>query len=189
MNYQINLIRRQGIDLKEGRVRHFLYLLFSLTLSASLLLVFSFYWANSHRIQAQGREAQRLREEIERWGVGQDMVAKIQERLQKAENNLSLLRKAGDKHVFWSRRLATLKRLLPPEVVIEHIYIQEGNEPPFRQIVLKAHLPLRGGGERVGDLLTLLDKDEAIGQSRLISLREEAEKGVLSFSLSLSFLN
>ena len=188
MNYQINLIRRRGILLKERRVKYFLIYLFSLIFIVSLLLVFSFYLANSFHIQAQRRETERLREEIEGWGISQDMVAKIQGRLQKVENNLSPLKKARDEHVFWSGRLATLKRLLPPEVVIEHIYIQ-GKESPFQQIVLEAHLPLRGGVEKVGDLLQLFDKDEAIGEARLISLREEAERGLLSFSLSLSFLD
>ncbi|MBT9146055.1 MAG: hypothetical protein DDT42_01934 [candidate division WS2 bacterium] len=186
MNYQINLIRQRGILLRERRVRHFLIYVFSFTLGVFLLLVFSFYWANSSRIRAQKKEVERLREKIEESGTVQDRMAKARERLQKVEESLSLLEKATDEHVHWSGRLVALERLLPPEVNIEHIGIQ-GAEAPFRQIILKAHLPLAGGVEKVGALLVLLNQDESIDSANLISIKKEEEKEWLSFSLALSF--
>ena len=184
MNYQINLIRRRAIYSRERRVKHFLFYLFSLILSVSLLVIFSFYLANSYFIRAGRGELSRLRGEIEKLGVGAERMAEIGERLRRGEKRLSLLRKVGAERVFWAERLATLKQLLPPGTVIGRLHSQGS-----RQIILEAYLlSRRGGVEEIGRLLARLEGDEAIGRARLLSLTEDAEKGLISFSLSLSFL-
>ena len=184
MNYQINLIRRRAIYLKEKRVKHFLIYLFSLILVVSLLVAFSFYLANSFSIRTGRGEVSRLQGEIEKLGVGAEGRAEIEKRLRRGEERLSLLREVGAERVFWAERLTTLKQLLPPETVIGRLYSQE-----FRQIILEAYLlPREGGVEEIGDLLARMEEDEAIGRVRLLSLAEDAEKGLISFSLSLFFL-
>ncbi len=183
MNYQINLIRRRATYAREKRTRHFLIYLFSLILGTSLLVLFSFYLANSHSIRAGRGELSRLQGEIEKLGVSPKKMAEIEERLQRGEERLSLLAKVGAERIFWAEKLATLKRLLPPGTVIERLSGQE-----FRQIILEAYLLSREGVvEEIGSLLARLEGDEAIGEAKLIYLTKDVEKGLISFSLSLSF--
>jgi len=185
MNYEINLIRRRSDLLKEKRVKHFLIYLFSLILIVFLLVVFSFYLANSYRIRAEKKEGQRLKKEIETLGVSPDMVAGIKGKLQRAEKNLSLLRKVSRESTFWAEKLAVLGKLMPPGVVIERIY-SEGTGAFSWKIVLEAHLPLKGSVEKVGNLLMALNKDRSLGKARLTSFTKKGEKGLTFFSLSLS---
>ena len=183
MNYRINLIRRRAIYNQERRVRHSLIYLFSLILSISLLVMFSFYLANSFSIRAGRRELNRLRGKIEELRMGQEKRAEIEERLRGKEKRLFLLREVSAERIFWAEKLATLKHLLPPGTVIERLYSQE-----FRQIILEAYLlPQEGVVEEIGRLLARMEEDEAIGRARLLSLVEDTEKGLISFSLSLSF--
>jgi Tfp pilus assembly protein PilN len=188
MNYEINLIRRRSDLLKEKRVRHFLIYLFSLILIVSLLVVFSFYFANSYRIRAERREGQRLAKEVKTLGVSLDRIAEIKGKLQRAENNLSLIRKVSRERTFWAEKLAVLSRLMPPVGVIERIY-SEGIGPSSQKIILEAHLPLKGSIERVGNFLAALNKDGALGKARLTSFTKKKGKGLAFFSLSLSRSN
>jgi len=185
MNYEMNLIRRRSDLLKEKRVRHFLTYLFSLVLIVSLLVVFSFYFANSYRIRAERKEGQRLKEEIAKLGVSPDMVAAIKGRLQRAEKKLFLIRRVSRERTFWAEKLAVLGRLMPPGVVVERIY-SEGPGASSREIVLEAHLPQKGSVEKVGDLLAALNKDGTLGKARLTSFTKKEKKGLTFFSLSLS---
>lgn len=183
MDYQINLIRRRAIKKRERRVKHSLIYLFSLILAIFLLITFSFYLANSFTIRAGRGELDRLRGKIEELRIAPERMAEMEERLKEGEERLLLLRKTNAERIFWAEKLAVLKQLLPPGTVIGRLYSQD-----HRQIILEAHLlSPEGRVKEIGRLLSRMEEDEAIDRARLLSLTEDAEKELISFSLSLSF--
>lgn len=165
--FRVNLIKDRVISPGGKRIILTLLYSYSFILLLSLIVIFSIYQANSHKIRACKRETARLGQQVSDLGVNLGQIDDFKAEWARLSQEISLINKVMEGRVLWAPKLEALSASLPLEMWIGRLYLEGTSDEGPRTLVLEGLVSIKGGRqlELVEKFITALRKSAVFMKS------------------------
>ena len=124
---------------------------------AFLLLISAVLVASTH---LRGRRLQKVEEEFESLKPESEKVAYLKDEKQKLEKKMAVIGQLVDKRILWARKLNELSNLIPPQVWLTSLFVEERtlktgsseNETKEGKFLVIKGVAISGGKGKTGEL-------------------------------------